>query len=283
MEDLSPFYICGATATGKSSVALRLVEEMNGEIINADAFQLYQGLDIITACPAAEDLEKAPHHLYACLPVTEEMNAMKYREMAQATITEVQERGKVPLLTGGSGMYLKFLTHGPSPIPAADPDLRKELEARDLSDLLSELKERDPEVLETFPPENKRYVIRALEISLMTGEKASALKAHWNTLPDPPPRGILIIKSIEDTLKSIERRADQMLSQGAIEEVRALPPPEDLPTAGKAIGVPEIRAYLSGELSYEECKERLIISTRQYAKRQRNWFKKETWLKPHEL
>ncbi len=280
-QDLSPFYICGSTATGKSSIALELAEELNGEIINADAYQIYKGLEIISACPSKENLEKAPHHLYSSLPLDVEMNAMLYREMALPLIKDIQERGKVPLVTGGSGMYLKFLTHGPSPIPAADPELRKILEERELVDLLAELKEKDPEVLTTFPPENKRYVVRALEICLMTGKKASELKADWNTLPTPPPRGTLIARAKEETLLAIEKRADEMLSSGAIEEVNALPTDDEMPTACKAIGIKEIRAHLAGELTLEECRRNIIISTRQYAKRQRTWFNKETWLTPH--
>lgn len=282
MGELDPIYICGATATGKSSVALELAERLGGEIINADAYQIYKGLEIISACPSQEDFAQAPHHLYACLPVTEEMNAMRHREKVLPLIKEVQERGKVPLITGGSGMYLKFLTHGPSPIPAGDPVLRAELEERDLEDLLTELRACDPEVLQTFPPENKRYVVRALEIFRMTGKKSSVLKADWDKIPDPAPRGLLVTRSKEETLASIEKRAEEMLSEGAVEEVKALPPDEEMPTACKAIGVREIRSYLSGDFTYADCKERLIISTRQYAKRQRTWFRKETWLTPME-
>ena len=280
IQDTSPVFICGTTATGKSAIALKLAEQLNGEIINADAYQIYQGLETISACPTLPERKAAPHHLYATIPLSEELNAMRYRTMALEVITDVQSRGKVPLITGGSGMYLKFLTHGPSPIPAADPVLRTELEARPLDELLSELKEKDSTILETFPPENKRYVIRALEICLMTGKKASDLKADWNTPPSPPPRGFIVQRSIEETLTSIEKRADEMLSKGAIEEVKDLPPDDKMPTAHKAIGIAEIRNYLSGESSLDECRERLIISTRQYAKRQRTWFRKEQWLTP---
>lgn len=277
---LSPIYICGSTATGKSATALRLAEELNGEIVNADAYQIYKGIDIISACPSEEERVSAPHHLYTQLSLEIEFNAMMYREMALPVITDIQTRGKVPLITGGSGMYLKFLTHGPSPIPASDPVIRAELEQRELTALLEELQKKDPEVLATFPPENKRYVIRALEICLMTGKKASVLKKDWETLPIPAPRGILISRSKEDTLTSIEKRTDEMLATGAIEEVAKLPESDVMPTAGKAIGIREIKAYLEGGTSLEECRELMVIATRQYAKRQRNWFRKESWLTP---
>ncbi len=275
---LAPLYICGSTATGKSSVALHLAQALNGEIINADAYQIYQGIETIAANPSDEDLSQVTHHLYSHLPLTTELNAAKYKALADPIIEDVISRGKVPLITGGSGMYLKFLTHGPSPIPASDPTVRATLDARELPDLIEELRSLDPEVLDTFPPENKRYVIRALEICLMTGQKASTLKSDWERLPNPAPQGILVAPSKEETLLSIEARTDAMLSNGAIEEVAGLP--ENMPTAGKAIGIREIQNYLSGEWTLEECRERLIISTRQYAKRQRNWFRGETWLKP---
>jgi len=274
----SPFYICGTTASGKSSLAVKLADRHDGEIINADAYQIYQGLEILTACPSEEELERCPHHLYSTLSITTELNANYYRQLALPVIRDVQERDKLPIVVGGSGMYLKFLTHGPSPIPASDPDIRAELEARPLDDLLSELKACDPEVLLTFPPENKRYVVRALEIFLMTGQKASDLKKDWDALPQPAPKGILLAPTKEETLLAIARRSRMMLDSGAVDEVKKLPPMEEAPTAGKAIGVREIQGFLAGEMTREECEERLIISTRQYAKRQRNWFKNETWL-----
>jgi len=273
-----PFYICGATASGKSALAIQIAKEYNGEIINADAYQIYQGLEVLSACPSVEEQAQVPHHLYSALPLTTELNANIYRNLAMPVIEEVQSRGKLPIVTGGSGMYLKFLTHGPSPIPASDPKIRAELEARELDELLVELQQCDPEVLATFPPENKRYVVRALEIFRMTGEKSSLLKSDWDTLPNPPPRGILVRPTKEETLAAIEARSRVMLDSGAIEEVRNLPPDEEVLTASKAIGVREIRALLSGEMTRSECEERLIISTRQYAKRQRNWFRGESWL-----
>ncbi len=277
----SPLYICGTTASGKTSLALQLAQLCDGEIINADAYQIYAGLEILSACPSAQELAQAPHHLYRHLALQTEMNAQLYRQLALPVIAEVQSRGKLPIITGGSGMYLKFLTHGPSPIPASDPVLRASLEARPLDDLLSELEACDPEVLLTFPRENKRYVVRALEIFRQTGQKSSALKTDWETLPSPPPRGVLLTPSKEETLAAIEVRSRLMLDQGAIEEVRALPPHAEIPTAAKAIGIREITAYLEGTLTRAECEERLTISTRQYAKRQRNWFNRETWLTPH--
>jgi len=218
-----PLFICGPTASGKSAISLKIAEEYNGEVINADAYQIYKGIETLSAAPSHEEVINIPHHLYSTLSVTTPLNANLFREMALPIIQDVQRRGKLPIITGGSGMYLKFLTHGPSPIPASDPQVRTELEARELNDLLDELKTCDPEVLSTFPPENKRYVVRALEIFRMTGKKSSDLKADWNTLPNPPPRGILISPTKEETLTKIEHRARQMLDSGAIEEVQKLP------------------------------------------------------------
>ena len=274
-----PLFICGSTASGKSSLAIEIAKKFDGEVVNADAYQIYKGIEILSATPSEKEQSIVPHHLYSTLPLSTELNANLYREMARPVIEGIQRRGKLPIITGGSGMYLKFLTHGPSPIPASDPQIRAELEARELQDLLNELQACDPEVLATFPPENKRYVVRALEIFRMTGKKSSFLKSHWDKLPIPPPRGILVAPTKEETLSSIELRSQEMLSSGAITEVKNLPSDDtSMPTASKAIGIREIRAFLAGEMTREQCEERLIISTRQYAKRQRNWFKHETWL-----
>lgn len=278
---LEPIYICGATATGKTSTALKTASVLNGEIINADAFQIYKGIEVIAATPNEQELSQQPHHLFSHFSLEEELNAAKYRLLALEKIQEVQSRQRVPIITGGSGLYLKFLTHGPSEIPASDPQLREALDARDLPSLIEELSQLDPEVLETFPNENKRYVVRALEICLLSGKKASSLKKAWENSAPPNVRGILVNPTKEETLRNIEQRTWQMLQNGGIQEVETLLNKEDhCPTAKKAIGVKEIKKHLNAEYSLEECHERICISTRQYAKRQRTWFRKEQWLKP---
>ncbi|MDC0088117.1 tRNA (adenosine(37)-N6)-dimethylallyltransferase MiaA [Akkermansiaceae bacterium] len=274
-----PIYICGPTASGKTALAIEMAKLTDGEVINADAYQVYKGMEIISAAPSKDELAQAPHHLYGVLSADQLCDAMAYREMAQAVIKEVQSRGKTPIITGGSGMYLKFLTHGPSPVPASDETLRAELETKEDDELIKQLTELDPEGAASTNLQNRRYVIRALEICLLSGQKMSALKSTWkeaNEEVEKDLRGIYLIWDTKTLRQRINLRSEIMLSSGAIEEVENLPAASV--TCEKAIGVPQIRAHLAGEISLEECTELIAAATRQYAKRQRTWFRKETWL-----
>ena len=261
-----------------------MAKQLDGEIINADAYQIYKGMEIISAAPSAEELSQAPHHLYGVLEANEVCDAMAYREMALPVIAEIQSRGKTPIITGGSGMYLKFLTHGPSPVPASDDKLRAELEAKPDEDLIAQLTQLDPEGSEATNLQNRRYVIRALEICLLSGQKMSVLKSTWKTANDEVEknlRGLYLVWDTETLRQRINLRSEIMLSSGAIEEVAALPTASV--TCEKAIGVKQIRAHLAGKINLEECTELIAAATRQYAKRQRTWFRKEKWLTAYEI
>ena len=279
-SDLSPLFICGPTASGKSSLALKLAQELNGEIINGDAYQLYRGLEVLAASPNADEQAQAPHHLYSVLDATETLDANRYRKLALPVIAEVQARGKVPLVVGGSGLYLKFLTHGPSPVPPGDLEIRARLDKLSLEELAHQLNELDPTEAATINLKNRRYLTRSLELCLLTGGPVSQLRSDWEQ-PDPPNlRGHYLAWPRDLLAERIAQRTELMLAQGAIEEVTALPP--EATTASKAIGVSEIRDHLAGKLSRDETLELITIATRQYAKRQRTWFRKEGWLTPIE-
>lgn len=272
-------YICGSTASGKSSLAIGLAQQLDGEVINGDAYQVYRGIEILSAAPSEEELSQAPHHLFSVLDTSEEFDAQRYRELAQPVIAEVQSRGKTPIIVGGSGMYLKFLTHGPSPVPASDPILREQLELRDDESLIAELTILDPKGASMTNLQNRRYVIRALEICILTGKRMSDIKNDWNdtsSVIDRNLRGALIQWQAEPLRKRIALRTKQMLAQGAIDEVRDAT--QLSVTCEKAIGVRQIKAYLAGEMDLAECEEKIFFATCQYAKRQRTWFKKEAWL-----
>ena len=204
---------------------------------------------------------------------------MRFREMALPVIEDIQSRGKTPIITGGSGMYLKFLTHGPSSVPSGDENLRKQLEAKTDDALIAQLKKLDPEGSAMTNLKNRRYVIRALEICLLSGRKMSEVKSDWKRKSDhfeKTLRGIYILWDRELLRKRINLRVELMLESGAIEEVATLENPSI--TCEKAIGVSQIRAYLANKLSLKDCKERIATATCQYAKRQRTWFRKERWL-----
>ncbi|MDP0490736.1 MAG: tRNA (adenosine(37)-N6)-dimethylallyltransferase MiaA [Verrucomicrobiota bacterium JB023] len=271
-----PLYICGPTASGKSSLALELARRYDGEIINADAYQLYQGLETLAASPSREEQSECPHHLFSVLPADEPLDANRYRELALPVLEEVAQRGKLPLIVGGSGLYLKFLTHGPSPVPPGDPELRAQLDQQPLDALVARLESLDPEEAATINRLNRRYVTRSLELCLLTGQPVSRLREDWKQ-PDPPGlRGLYLDWPRDELAERIGERTSQMLAGGAIDEVRHLPPAAT--TAAKAIGVREIRSHLAGEISLEETRDLIATATRQYAKRQRTWFRKEGWL-----
>ncbi|NWK54233.1 tRNA (adenosine(37)-N6)-dimethylallyltransferase MiaA [Verrucomicrobiaceae bacterium N1E253] len=279
MTPPSPVYVCGPTASGKSSLAIQLAQKLDGEIVNADAYQLYRGIEILSAAPTEEEKSKVPHHLYGVLAANEVCDAMSFREMALPVIESIILKGKTPIVTGGSGMYLKFLTHGPSPVPSSAPGLRAELEGRSDSSLIEHLQKLDPEGAAVTNLQNRRYVIRALEICLLSGKKMSTIKSDWKKTSSETEkhlRGVYLLWDREQLRQRINQRATWMLNHGAIDEVRNLAGAST--TCEKAIGIPQIKAMLSGELNREECEERIAAATRQYAKRQRTWFGKETWL-----
>jgi tRNA dimethylallyltransferase len=268
----STIVLAGPTASGKSALALDLAERLDGEIVNADAFQLYTGLGILTAKPAQPDLARIPHHLYGALDVTVTSDAKRYSEMALPVIQEIAARGKTPLVVGGSGLYLKSLTHGLAPLPQGDSEMREQLRGRSLEAKVAELLTLDPEAFKTVNLRNERYVERALEICLLTGKPQSELRQSFQQI-QPKVRGIVLSWERELLCRRIEARTRQMLASGAIEEVATLG--EASITACKAIGIREIQDHLAGRLSLEQTIEAITISTRQYAKRQATWFRRE--------
>lgn len=273
--------LTGPTACGKTDVAVALAQRTGGEIVCADAFQLYAGLPVLTAQPSAADRAAAPHHLYGTVPLTEDMDAAKFARMAESCVAEISARGKLPIVTGGSGLYIKALTHGLSPLPPADAKLRAELDVLSNEERAARLLELDPAAGETVPLANPRYVQRALEIVMLTGRPAAEQRTSFAAGPRPGIRGIFLRRSREELYARINARTLAMLEQGAPDEVRALPPAISA-TAEKTIGLRELRAVLAGELSLTDAAAAIQQTTRRYAKRQETWFRRETWMEPVE-
>lgn len=274
-----PIYICGPTASGKSAFAIQLAKKLGGEVVNGDAYQIYKGIEILSAAPSAEELVEVPHHLFSVLDPSEQMDAQRYRDLTLPVIKSLQDQGKVPIIVGGSGMYLKFLTHGPSPVPAGNEGLREDLEKKSSEELVEELMGIDPEGAAMTNLKNRRYVIRALEICLLSGGKMSALKNDWADTSKAIESGLsgyVLNWDPELLRKRIHHRTSLMLESGAIEEIGNLANASI--TCEKAIGVNHIRSYLDEDISLERCHELIFFATCQYAKRQRTWFKKEAWL-----
>jgi tRNA dimethylallyltransferase len=278
---MDPFYICGPTASGKSSLALEMARKLDGEIVNADTFQLYRGLEIISAAPSAQERTLVPHHLYGVLGPTESADAQLYVQLAKPVIEEIQSRGKTPIITGGSGLYLKFLTHGAAPLPTGDATLRAAMEARPLEDLVAELTSLDPVEASRTALQNRRFVSRALEICILSGKKASDLRDGWERQTaeiSSQLKGLVIQRTRPDLHSRIALRTQTMLDGGALKEVATLTSISN--NCEKAIGFREIWSLLAGEIDQATCEELINAATRQYAKRQETWFRREKWLVP---
>lgn len=267
-----PLYLAGPTGSGKTAVALALARlAAPCEIINADAFQIYRGMDLLSAAPSAEERLACPHHLFGVLDPSEENDAAAFARLARSTIAGVGERA-LPLVVGGSGLYLKAVTHGLSPTPTADPAMRAELEALPLEELVDRFRRLDPAGAAVTNLKNRRYVTRSLEICLLTGRPASELKQEW-TLLAPAIKGVYLQRERADLDDRIARRTAAMFEAGVVDEVARLGPLSH--TAEKAIGLREIQALLRGEIGEAECRESIRLATRRYAKRQETWFRKE--------
>lgn len=269
----APLYLAGQTGCGKTAVALEIAKQLGAvEIINADAYQVYCGMDTLSAAPTPEELALCPHHLFGILDPGQECDAASFAKLARTAIEEVSTRA-IPLVVGGSGLYLKAITHGLAPTPKADPQLRETLDQRSFDSLIEEYTKLDPDGAAKTNLKNRRYVTRNLEICILSGGPASELKQEWeNNAPDID--AVYLFRDREVIYDRINQRTLTMIENGVLEEVGALPTLSK--TAAKAIGVREIQSHLAGELTLEAMTEQIQQITRRYAKRQGSWFKRET-------
>lgn len=269
--------ICGPTGVGKSEAGLILAEKTGGEIISADAFQFYRGLDLGTAKPTASERKRIPHHLIDCLSPKEKADAHWYAEKVRSLISEIIGRKKVPILVGGSGLYLRAVLDGFFEVPdqAAVLEARKQLHGVGPEELLSQLKRVDPEAAALIHPNDTYRLGRALEVYLATGKPISALRRQTTRFAYPF-RFFGVYRNREELYRRIDRRVEEIFVAGFLAEVKALRELYDfaLPVF-EAIGYRETAAYLSGEISLPEAKKLIKQKTRNYAKRQMTWFRKE--------
>ena len=271
----APFYLVGPTATGKTSLAVEIAERCNAEILSADAFQVYRGLDLLTAKPTPEELRRAPHHLLGILLLESEYSVARFLEDARDCLASVAARGKPALVVGGSGLYVRALTHGLSPLPPARPDRRAELEPWDTARLLDHLRMLDPAAPDLIDTKNKRRVVRAIEICETTGQPLSASRITWQrTEGVPVANGFFLARDKAELNERIGHRVDAMLSAGVLAEVVSQEQTAFSITSAKIIGLAEWRAYLRGEIDLPRCLDAIKARTRQYAKRQMTWFRK---------
>lgn len=284
LDDIKPntvIVIAGPTASGKSGLALDIAMRYNGVVINADSMQIYKGTPIISAAPTAEDKLKAEHLLYEIFEPSERGSVAEWLGLATAAIKNVRKEGLLPVVVGGTGFYIESLVRGTSPIPETKTEIKTKVAAlaaeKGLTGVYAYLAEVDEAGAAMVKPQDTTRVRRALEIFLDTGKSIS----EWFKLPLERPlpeadfRIIPLLPELKDLEKKCSERFDLMMKKGAVEEVKnllAMGLDDTLP-AMKAIGVPELAAYLRGETSLEEAVALAKLHTRQYAKRQLTWFR----------
>jgi len=287
MDDLPPpplerraaALIAGPTASGKSALALALAERSGGVVINADSAQVYRDLRIVSARPMPEEEERAPHRLYGTRDGAQPCSAAEWARDAKAAIGEAHQDGRVPILVGGTGLYIRTLLDGIAPVPDIDPRVRATVRALDVADAHAALRREDASAAARLGPSDSVRIARALEVVRSTGKPLSAWQANKvggivNTINLMP---LILLPPREWLYARCDRRFEAMMSEDGVEEVaallaRGLDPA--LPVM-RAIGVREIASFLSGALTREDALAAGRTATRQYAKRQYTWFSRQ--------
>ena len=264
-----PIIVTGPTGVGKSSFAAALAVRLGGEVIGADAYQIYAGLPILTAQPSQELQALIPHHLIGFLDLRESFDVARYQRLALAAIADIQSRHRTPIIVGGTGLYLKSLTHGLANIPPVDPLLREQIATLSLSDAIIKLASLDPDAPAQIDLRNPVRVRRALEIVLSTGHPLAKAREQWKSNAPLDFCGLVLSRPREELHSRIESNVASLFECGVVEEVRSAQ--EASLTASKAIGYREIQALLRGETTLAQCQEAIILATRQYSKRQITW------------
>ncbi len=274
--------VCGPTASGKTALAVELAKLYDGEVISADSMQIYTDMDIASAKATAEEQQGIPHHLLGFLDPSEAFSVADYVKLCDECVRDILSRGKTPVICGGTGLYissfvdnLQFDDSGSD--PAFREEMRKIAEEQGGGVLLERLREIDPETADTLHENNLGRVIRALEVHHITGHTISEAKRMSRGVPSPY-EFVMLALEYENRSRLHERinlRVDRMLEAGLLEEARSCFSQTERPTAAQAIGCKELYPYLRGERSLEDCVEELKLRTRQYAKRQMTWFRRD--------
>lgn len=263
--------IGGPTASGKSAYAYKFAQAHNGVILNADSLQVYRGLEILTAQPSFENQRTIPHRLYGILDPSESCSAGRWLSLVIPEIQAAHERGQLPIVVGGTGLYLKALLEGLAALPPIDPEIRKGFQNRD--NLYADLEAVDPNLAHRLNPHDQQRIIRGLEVFYGTGKPLSFWQSQKPTPLSYDFEKVLFMAPKEDLNARLEARLDHMLKRGVLKEIsHVLSLPLSV-TASKAIGLKELGQFLEGRCSLEEAKMLTLFHTRQYAKRQRTWFR----------
>jgi tRNA dimethylallyltransferase len=274
--------VVGPTAAGKSALSIALAHHLGGEVINADSMQLYRGMDIGTAKLTVAERDGVPHHLLDLWQVTVTAAVAEYQTAARAAIDDVFARGRVPLLVGGSGLYIRAVLEEfefPGTDPAVRARLEAELAAAGPAPLFERLRRWDPVAAEKILPSNGRRIVRALEVIELTGQPFTA------SLPAPTPHyrsvQIGVDRDVEELDERIARRVEAMWASGLLDEVRGLAGIRDGRTASRALGYQQALAQIDDGLSEDDAKQDTVRGTRRFVRRQRSWFRRDpaiVWL-----
>ena len=274
--------ISGPTASGKTALAVELAKRYDGEVISADSMQIYTDMDVASAKPTVEEQQGIPHHLVGFLDPSESFSVADYVKLCNNCVKDIQNRGKTAIICGGTGLYISSfvdnLTFDDSEQDIAYRDeMRKFAEEHGNAALLEKLREIDPETAETLHENNVGRIIRALEVYRTTGHTISQAKAMSRQIPSPYEFIMLTLdfENRETLHNRINRRVDEMLKHGLLDDARKCFEQPNRPTAAQAIGCKELYPFFRGEKSLEECVEELKLRTRQYAKRQLTWFRRD--------
>ncbi|MBF0485562.1 MAG: tRNA (adenosine(37)-N6)-dimethylallyltransferase MiaA [Candidatus Omnitrophica bacterium] len=273
-------FIAGPTAAGKSFVAFELAQKLQSEIVSCDAMQVYKEMTISSDKASTEMRKTVPHHLLDVCSVEAPFSVARYRELALAAIKDILSRGKIPVVVGGSGMYMMALLDGIFEYGELSPDIREklkgELEAEGLGALYERLSQVDPEAAKKIAPTDAFRITRALEVFEGTGEKISELQKKRDGLWGKYDIRIFgLTRGRDELYRRVEARIDEMFDKGLVEEVRAVLKKKMTLNAARLIGVPEVQGFLEGGYDLDRAKYLMKLNTRHYVKRQMTWFRKD--------
>lgn len=272
----SAIWIAGPTASGKSELALKLAEKINGEIISVDSMQVYRGMDIGTAKPTKQEQEQIRHHMIDLVEVSEAFDVARFRKEALLAASDIASRQRQIIFCGGTGFYFQALIQGIGHAPPSDASLRATLNEQSVESLLEELAGVDPTTFEQIDQHNKRKIVRALEVVRLTGKSFTSFKPDWTTDQLVNPTRFWILEQETNTLRQrIINRVESMMQAGWIDETKRLLENglRKNTTACQAIGYRQIMDHLDDKLSLEETLFLIKVKTWQFAKRQRTWFR----------
>ncbi len=291
MKKIPLVAVVGPTASGKTALGVAIAKHFNGEVVSADSMQIYKGMDIATAKPSKEEMDGIPHHLMDFLEPDKSFSLAEYVNLATKVISDIHKRGKLPVLVGGTGLYINTLldniTLGDS---GGDEALREELldKAREKGNayLLAELYKIDPETAGNLHENNLLRIVRAIEVFRLTGKKMSEWVKESRNNPSPYDFCIIGLnyKDRNNLYERVNRRVDIMMDEGLLDEAKKVLNGE-LKTSAQAIGYKELKPFINGDLPLGVCVEKLKQGTRNYAKRQLTWFRRDeriNWVYPDE-